>query len=78
VSAALAALHRTDPPAGLTVLGPEDVLDAAERAASAVAAVLPANRDRLARLLEGLRTTLPAGWPSDRVVLHGDFSPTRC
>jgi len=75
VSAALAALHRTDPPPGLTALGPGDVLDAAARAASSVAAALPGHRDRLARLLEGLRSSLPGGWPSDRVVLHGDFSP---
>lgn len=75
VARALAALHRCEPPAGLPGLGPDDVLLAAERAASSVAAALPAAGDRLARLLEGLRAALPAAWPSDRAVLHGDLSP---
>jgi aminoglycoside phosphotransferase (APT) family kinase protein len=57
------------------MLDVDDVLIAAERAGAAVAATLPEVRGRIDELLAGLRAALPAAWPPDRVVLHGDLSP---
>jgi aminoglycoside phosphotransferase (APT) family kinase protein len=75
VATTLAALHAEQPPPGLPVLDVDDVLVAAERAGAAVAVTLPEVRGRIDELLAGLRTALPAAWPTDRVVMHGDLSP---
>ena len=75
VATALAALHAKQPPPGLPVLDVDDVLIAAERAGAAVAVTLPQVRGLIDELLARLRTALPAAWPPDRVVLHGDLSP---
>ncbi|MGD9527896.1 hypothetical protein [Pseudonocardia sp.] len=76
VRAAVAALHATPVPAGLPVLDEVAILPAAQAAAHAVAATLPAERDRLAALVHALQQACTAGrWPPAGTLVHGDLSP---
>jgi hypothetical protein len=72
VTAAVRALHRTDPPRDLPVLTAGAVCAAARRAARAAALVCPELRDRLRAVVHLLEQAKP--WPPADAVVHGDLS----